>query len=114
MLAPPRTRSPNFYLQAGVMVEKDVGARPKLDQTNPLSALHSVSNLWIENDTTRQQSRDLLEDDALPVAFHPDHVLLILFGGSLVHGIEKLSTLVAHFAHYACNRGTVHVHVEGH
>ena len=83
-----------------------IGVYPgaKLDQANPLPARHAISNLGIENNASRQQSRNLLEDDRLTVTFHGDNVLLVLFRTELAPRVEELATLVPHVADRARNR----------
>ena len=91
----------DFDADAGEAIEQDVHARTELDQADALTTLQAVSNFRMEDDAARQQSRDLLEDHFLAVAFNRDNVLLVLVGGYRVHGVEKLAVLIADFAHHS-------------
>ena len=102
----------DLHVDAGRSIEQYIHARSELDQAHALAALQPISNFGIENDAPRQQARNLLEDDGLPVAFHGNDILLVQFRGSLIHGVQILAALVAHIANHARNRRAVHVHIE--
>jgi hypothetical protein len=99
-------------LQDGGGLDQHVHTRTEFDEPHALAALQSIAHLRMENNSSRQQSRNLLENHDLAVAFHTDNILLVLLRGSLVHGIQELPALIANFAHDSRNRRTVHVHVE--
>ncbi len=66
----------------------------------------------MKDNSARQQSRDLLEDDHLSVAFYADNILLVLLRGSLIHGVQELPALIAHLTDDSRDRRTVHMHIE--
>src|SRR5271155_5020497 len=68
-------------------------------------ALEPLAYLRMKHDSSRQQSGNLLEDHCLAVALHADNILLVLLRGSLIHGVQELSALVADLADYSRDRG---------
>ncbi len=111
-LAPPFTRSPTLICSRGGGVQQDIDSRTKFDQADAFSALHPIADFLVENDPARQQSRDLLEHHGLPVALDRDHILLVVLGRCRVHGVQKLSLLIANIADHPRHRRTIHVHIK--
>src|SRR5260370_41885215 len=101
-----------LHCDGGIAIEYNRQARAKFHEPNPLAAGYPISYFKIENDTTRDQAGDLLEDYGTAFAFHGDDVLLVLLRRMRCHGVEELATLVAHVADHAGNRRAGHVHIE--
>ena len=70
----------DFHIHTSRAVEQDIDARSELDQPHTLAALQPVSNLRVEHDSSRQQPRNLLENDLLTVTFYSDNILFIFLG----------------------------------
>ena len=102
----------HFDLQLGGGIQQDIHSRPKFDQADAFSPLYRIANFLGEHDPARQQSCDLLEHYRLPVALNRDRILLVVLGRRRVHGVQKLSFLIANFADDAGHRRAVHMHIE--
>src|ERR1700720_431005 len=102
----------DFHLQGGRSINQDIHTRTELDKSHALPALQPVANFRMEDDSSRQQARDLLEHHCLAVALYADNILLVQLGGRLIHGVQKLTALIANLAHDSRNRRTVYMHVE--
>ena len=102
----------DFYIDLGGGIEQDIDARSELDEAHALAALQAIADLGIEDDAPRQQAGNLLEDNLLAVAFDGDDILLVQFGGGLIHGVQILAALVTHVANHARDGRAVDVHIE--
>src|SRR5215471_7402992 len=96
----------------GCWVEQNIDARSKLDQTNPLPALHTIANLLCKNNPACQQASNLLKDHDLALALDRHDVLLILLSRGRIHGIDEPSLLIPNLTNDAIYRRKVYVHVE--
>src|SRR5208337_137746 len=102
----------HLHLHVGVRVQQYVCARAKFDQSHPLAALQPVAYFGMEDDSSRQQSCDLLEHDRVTIAFHANNILLVFLGGCRIHGVQKFSALITHLANHAADRGTIYVNIK--
>ncbi len=84
----------DFDLGLGVDWEHHVHTRPKFDESHPLAAGHVIARLLNENDSPRQQTGNLLEDDRVSLAADGNDVLFVLFRGDRSHSVAELSGLV--------------------
>ena len=71
-----------------------------------------IPNLRSKDNSTGQQTRNLLKHNSLPVTLYSDSILLVLVGAIRAAGIKKLPPLVANIPNYSGNRRPVHVHIE--
>ena len=66
----------------------------------------------IEDDSPRDQSRNLLENDLHPLAMHGHNILFVAVGALLVHRIQKFPFLIANSSDLSRDRRAVHMHIE--
>ena len=102
----------HLHSHLGMGTQKHICARAKFDQSHALAALQVVAYFGMEHNSPRQQSRDLLEYNHLTVAFHPNDILFVFLGGSWIHGVQKFSAPIPHFANDAGDRGTIYVNIK--
>src|SRR5581483_7480825 len=103
---------PPLDVQLGRRIEQNIRTRPKFDQANTLTALHTITDLLGEHDPAREESRNLFEDNRVALPLYRDHVLLIQVGAGLIHGIAELAMLIPDILNYACDWRSIDVHVE--
>ena len=102
----------DFHGWLNARIHHNVHSRTELDEADTLAARNRVTNFLVEDDSSSNQSRDLLEDHRLPFAFDGDDVLFIFLGAVRGHRVQEFSFLIAHITNHATNGRAVHVHVE--
>src|ERR1700712_1142069 len=73
---------------------QDVYPGTEFDQAHTLSALHAIANFQVVDDTTRQQTGNLLEADGVFAGIDGDESLFVVNRGFGLHGIHELALIV--------------------
>ena len=79
-----------FHLDSGIGIEENIHARAELDQAHALAAGHGVTDFHVEDNSARDQPRDLLEHYRAPLACHGHDVLFVFIGEAAAMAFRNL------------------------
>src|SRR5574340_595277 len=92
--------------------KQDVYPRPELDHTDPVSAGHTVPNLFPEDNPPRQDAGNLANGNLAVGAGHREGVALIFNRGARLRGHPKGPRAINHALDTPCDGRAVYVNIE--
>src|SRR5689334_17324324 len=98
--------------QPGTDRQEDVDARSESNDAHSIALFHRVAELAVGDDPSRDQTRNLSNQNAILASFDTDGHLLVLETRLFRSGVEELALVVVDVANDAVDRITIDVNVE--